>query len=315
MVIKQILYPTDFSGTAQYAGRYASMLAREVGARLHILHVTVPSLAGISRSEMPGLELSRLYKAGRDQAEAHLKELLQSEDFQGLELETTLTSGTIEDEILNAAVKDQTDLIVMGTHGRTGLAHALLGSVAEKVIRTAPCPVFAVRHPELSIETPWGSVLPGKRKAKEAPKLHTILIPLDGSALAEAILPRVKEFAKPFAAHLLLLRVAMAVPPFPIGIDPIDLERMVMDEAGSYLSAKQKELEWEGFSAGIVVQYGNAAEKILEYVESHEVDLIAMTTHGRSGLRRWFLGSVAEKVLRDSDTPVLLFRAWQPRMS
>ena len=79
--------------------------------------------------------------------------------------------------------------IVMGTHGRTGLSRAMLGSVTEKVARLALQPVLAVKHPEVKVELPWGGTLAGRRKAGEVPRLQKILVPLDGSALAEGVLP------------------------------------------------------------------------------------------------------------------------------
>lgn len=308
MTIHEILYPTDFSEAARYAGRYAASLAQKLGASIHALHVPLIPLPPIP-GELSGLTLAKLYEAGRLKAEARLQELLQEEGFRGLSVRTTVAVGIVEDEILKAA--EESDLIIMGTHGRTGLSRAMLGSVTEKVARLAPQPVLAVKHPEVKVELPWGGILAGRRKAKEGVHFQRILVPLDGSALAEGILPEVKDLARPFRAEITLLRV---IPPYLTpGVKPPE-EGWAKDraEGEAYLKAKQQELEAEGFRVQTEIRYGNPAEEILDSAEQSDTDLIAMATHGRSGLRRWLLGSVAEKVLRGSDIPVLLYRAWTP---
>lgn len=304
MPIREILFPTDFSEASQYAGRYAAALAGQLGALLHVIHVPIISFP-MTPSELTGLPLAELYEAGRRKAEAQLQALCQGEGFRGLRVRTTVMVGLVKDEILKAASMYGSDLIVMGTHGRIGLARALLGSVTETVTRAAPCPVLAVRHPEVKMELPWGGVLAGRRKATEAPRFQKILVPLDGSPFAEGILPEVKELARPLGATFVLVRVASAPP-------VADLQRRAMDEASLYLQAKQEALEKEGFQVQTEVRYGDAAEEILSCAVWNDIDLITMATHGRGGLRRWLLGSVAEKVLRGSDIPVLLFRAWTP---
>ena len=132
-----------------------------------------------------------------------------------------------------------------------------------------------------------------------------ILVPLDGSPVAEQILPEVKKLAKLTGAEIQLLRVVWAhtLP----GADPTDKEIHVVQEAEKYLEDIQAGLEKEGFDASVHVRYGHDAGEILEH--SKLVDLLAMCTHGRTGLGRWTLGSVAERVVRHSGKPVLLVRA------
>jgi nucleotide-binding universal stress UspA family protein len=140
-----------------------------------------------------------------------------------------MATGLIQEEILKAA--QTSDLIVMRTHGRTGLRLIMLGSVTEKVIGAAPCAVLAVKHPPLERQVPW-----------------------TGEAQGGA----------------------------------------------------------EGLMVEVVLRTGDAATEILDYADERGFDLIAMATHGRSGLRCWLLGSVANKVLRTTDIPVLSSRAWSP---
>ncbi|MFQ5895351.1 MAG: universal stress protein [Nitrospinota bacterium] len=134
-----------------------------------------------------------------------------------------------------------------------------------------------------------------------------ILVPLDGSPLAEAILPLVEELAKVHGARVTLLRVAYAHP-IP-GVDPTDSQVRVIREAETYLGEQQRALGAKGVETSVSVRYGFPPEEIVAHAAEREVDLIAMSTHGRSGPKRWILGSVAEQVLRRAPVAVLLARA------
>jgi len=136
---------------------------------------------------------------------------------------------------------------------------------------------------------------------------QSILVPLDGSKLAEAILPEVKELAALLRSRLNLILVSRAhVLP---GIDPTEAQVKVVRGAQEYLEKLKEQLTVKDIVIEIHTPYGNPAEKILEVCRRHDIDLIAMSTHGRSGVGRWLLGSVAEKVVRHSEKPVLLLRA------
>ncbi len=134
-----------------------------------------------------------------------------------------------------------------------------------------------------------------------------IMVPLDGSELAESVLADVTDFARRYEAKVIVLRVTYALV-FP-GTDPANSQLRAVGEAEDYTAMIQKRLEKEGLRAEACVRYGFPAEEILEHVKRSEVDLIAMATHGRSGPARWMLGSVAEQVFRHSPVPVLLFRS------
>ncbi|NWG01293.1 MAG: universal stress protein [Syntrophaceae bacterium] len=137
-------------------------------------------------------------------------------------------------------------------------------------------------------------------------KFEKILVPLDGSNCAEDVFPRIEKLATDLKATLVLLRVAYAHV-FP-GTDPTEAEVKVVREAEEYLDKLKKRLEAEGYKVETHVRYGHDAEEILDHAAQKEIDLIAMTTHGRSGIKRFLLGSVAEKVLRYSAKPVFLVR-------
>ncbi len=133
----------------------------------------------------------------------------------------------------------------------------------------------------------------------------TILVPLDGSELAEKCLKEARELAALAQAEISLLRVVRAVT-VP-GTDPTDKEVEVVDRAQAYLDRVARGLEADGLTVSTHVRYGHPAKEIID--ASKKADLVAMSTHGRTGLGRWALGSVAEKVLRHSEKPVLLIRA------
>ena len=137
-------------------------------------------------------------------------------------------------------------------------------------------------------------------------KFERILVPLDGSECAEIVLPKVEKLATDLKASIALLRVAYAHT-FP-GVDPTEAEVKVVREAEEYLRKIEERLKAKGFKVDSHVRYGNDADEILDHTAQKDIDFIAMTTHGRSGVKRFLLGSVAEKILRHSPKPIFLVR-------
>jgi nucleotide-binding universal stress UspA family protein len=143
-----ILVPTDFSKYSENAVKYAAAFAEKFGAELHILHVVqdmavfIPEAVLVTPMMTPPIDQ---FKAA---AQAALEKVIKDLNLSGLKVQTEIAQGVPFAEIIRTARDKDVDLIVMGTHGRTGLVHMLLGSVAEKVVRKAPCPVLTVRHPE-----------------------------------------------------------------------------------------------------------------------------------------------------------------------
>jgi nucleotide-binding universal stress UspA family protein len=136
---------------------------------------------------------------------------------------------------------------------------------------------------------------------------QSILVPLDGSKLAEAILPEVEELTSLLKARLHLIMVSR-VNVLP-GLDPTDAQVKVIHRAQEYMEKLKKQLTARIIDIELHAPYGEPAEKILEVCRRHDIDLIAMSTHGRSGIGRWLLGSIADKIVRHSEKPVLLLRA------
>jgi len=133
-----------------------------------------------------------------------------------------------------------------------------------------------------------------------------ILVPLDGSKLAEGILPRMEWLAKIHDGEVTLLRVALAHT-FP-GTDPVQHQVNVVREAEEYLAKVEANLKSVGVKVNSVVRYGHDAQEIIEHAKDRNFDLIAMSTHGRSGLTQFILGSVANKVIHNATVPILLCR-------
>jgi len=139
---------------------------------------------------------------------------------------------------------------------------------------------------------------------------HRILVPLDGSRLAETILPDVVELAAQQGSEVVLLRIASAHA--VVGVTLVEAQVQAVEEAGKYLAEVEQRLAANGVRVSSVVRYGRAAEEILDHARTSGIDLIAMSTHGRSGIERVLLGSVAERVLREAPVPVILRRAAGP---
>ena len=149
MTLKNILVATDFSEASSAALTYGRELAGRFGATLHVLHVAENIYVTTFGAETYVAMAPSLQRELEDAARARLKELLIDSDGSGPPTEpTVLTSSSPAFAIIDFAGEHGIDLIVMGTHGRGTLAHLLMGSVAEKVVRLAPCPVLTVRHPE-----------------------------------------------------------------------------------------------------------------------------------------------------------------------
>jgi len=151
--IRRILFPTDFSEHAHCAWPLALQFAKEFGAEVHLLHVVAPP-PRLTEAYAVNFDPEKFAQILTAEASASLEKLAQAAKDLTIASHPEVRIGVDFHEIIEYARTHQIDLIVMGTHGRTGLAHALVGSVAEKVVRRAPCPVLTVKHPAMKIEMP-----------------------------------------------------------------------------------------------------------------------------------------------------------------
>ncbi len=150
---RRILFPTDFSEPAEYAWPYALTFAEEFGAEVHLVHVVSPP-PRLTEAYAVNFNPEKMVHSLTEEANASMDQQIEKAKARGLIFHREVRVGVDYREIIDYAAKHDIDLIVMATHGRTGLAHVLLGSVAEKVVRKAPCPVLTIKHPSLKMEIP-----------------------------------------------------------------------------------------------------------------------------------------------------------------
>jgi nucleotide-binding universal stress UspA family protein len=214
--------------------------------------------------------------------------------------------GHPAEEILRYADENDIDLILMATHGRSGIRRWAMGSVADKVLRASEVPVLLVR-----------AGIPEKSAYDEWPR-GTLLVPLDGSELAESVLPHIEALAKQRGAELVdvvLLRVCEppAVPSDYAGmlVSPEvwqEATERLRQDAEQYLARVEKRLQGAGLRVRSEVLVGYPADQIVDYANRTPFNLVVIATHGRSGISRWARGSVAEKVLVGVSSPILMVR-------
>lgn len=294
-----ILFATDGSQGSSTAEAYAFALARSWSASLTVLHVLeFPS--GLD----PENPVNRLYLAElMKQATQELVELKARAADRGVSAETKIATGIPSEEVLVAATGEGSDLIVVGTRGKTGLAHVLLGSTAERIIRAAPCPVLAVRA-ERYVEERAG----GPRHNPS--DIQRILVPIDFSDCSLDALEYGALVAQRSNASVRILHV---LEPVSYGLDftlphvaKRDHDRTAITKRLSDLTAA---LTSAGLVSDFVISGGLPADSILNAAMAPDVGLIVMGTHGRRGLSHALFGSVAEFVLRKSSCPVLTVRS------
>ena len=298
----KILVPLDGSTAAESALPLVRLLARRLGIPVELLGVI--NLREISRtmSAVDALFLDRLLEDQSRRNAEYLGKMAQT--LSGVAVTTRDEEGEAAEVIVETASADKNILIVMATHGRSGLNRFFLGSIAEKVLRATMNPLLLVKATEPVITE------------GEAP-LTSIVVPLDGSDLAESALPVVEELAKKLDLEVILVR-AYAIPygaysPGDGFYDPVNLEAFLAhlrEETFEYLERTIACLKRNGVAkVSFVAKEGLSADEIIKFARETPANLVAMSTHGRSGVTRWVLGSVAETVVRHSGDPVLVLRA------
>lgn len=301
-MLREILVPVDGSTFSEHALPYAVDVARRTGARLHIVQVHEPPVAQTFPDGLPVFD-ERWDGALRAQEAEYLRSLAsRCMERAGIAPVTEVLDGPVASGIAGYAAETGVEMIVMTTHGRGGISRAWVGSVADSLVRRAAVPVLLIRPKDQVLD--W---------ARTAAARH-VLIPLDGSELAEGILQPALELARLNHARITLLRVVLPVP-FVLGphsSGPSFNEAgaaQSRENAARYLDQVAARIRAQGLQVGIdTVFHTSPALGILDYAATHAVDTITMATHGRGGWSRVALGSVADKVMRGTMMPVLLFR-------
>jgi nucleotide-binding universal stress UspA family protein len=297
--IRDVLIPIDFSPASFGAIEFALPLVRELGANLHLVHVSEPAPPLSSMVTLPLIVPD--VQVGR-RVRAHLK--MVAKKF-GVELRGEnihAAKGRPFEEICRLARQDHIDLIITSTHGHTGLKHLVLGSTAERLVRYSPCPVLVVRADDAK----------ERRDAFARPniQIRRILVPIDFSDCSLKGLAYAKAFARKFNAELVLINSVHVQ--YYLTSDEYaryDLP-LLMQQAEEASREKMRELvhktDWEGLKVQSLLQVGHPGDQICAQAHSQHADLIVTSTHGTTGFKHVLLGSTAEYVVRHADVPVLV---------
>jgi nucleotide-binding universal stress UspA family protein len=298
----KILVPLDGSKTAENVLPLARCFARSLQVPVELLGIV--DIAEMARHI--SADQASMVRTMVDDATRRFGDYLErvAKNFPNGKVQWTVRSGNAAEAIIESAAAEKEALIAMATHGRSGLDRWLLGSIAEKVLRGASNPVLLVRAKEESHPT-W-----------EMAALKRVIVPLDGSEVSELILPYVEALAKHLDLEVTLLGVYAG--PLAAGsngegfYNSAQLTAFMAGlraETATYLSMKTEEMKRRGFeNVSFVAKEGLSADEIMAFARETPGSLVAMCTHGRSGVKRWMLGSVTETVVRHSGAPVLVVR-------
>lgn len=293
-MIERILLPLDGSELAEVALPYGRELARKLDSELILFHVCGP---GHHQQE-------HMHKVYLNSLAETLRRNLKRGQPKGTEIKVTtkIEAGGPQENVCTLVEKDDIGLIVMTAVGASGLkVGKMLGSVADYICRTVPIPVMLIR--------PQSTQRIGGRRQL----INRILLTLDGSELSQRALPVGEELAAKLKVPITLFQMAHIVIPYAddmAGAPYTKLSEDVEKRVRAEIIALEGELREKGLNVTHNVVSGtNATDEIIEASKKDGADLVVMSTHGRSGLRRWVLGSVAEKVLRHGEISLLLVNA------
>lgn len=316
--MKTILVPLDGSELAAQVMPYVRMLATRLDARLFFMHVvSEPEVQRLldegsggecplfGSAETPWERNERLFTLLRQQSECMLQQVVEPLLQAGLDVDMDVFFGSPADSIVSVATHKQADLIVMATHGYTGVQRWVLGSVTDKVVQATTTPVFVVRgNPDAPVN-------------EEPPRIRRVLVPQDGSLLAQQALPVARMLATCCDADVHLFQAVVPIAAVTYPLEVVHLRELEQQDLLSEASAAARRalrtlahaLQERGLRVSTRLAVGYPAELIIKESEQQHTDVIVMATHGYGGLKRWALGSVADKVLHATDTPLVLVRA------
>ena len=298
-MLHKILVPLDGSIAAETALVPAMQIGRGVGAELLLLralemnYMAMPMMAGGYELTYP---MAALENSHQEIAE-YLAGVRRLHDCPACHARALEMEGDAASCIVDTADDEACDLIVMSTHGYTGVRRMLFGSVTERVLHAAPCPVLVTR-------------------AKDP--IRRMLITLDGSVLGESVLEPALEIARAVEARIILMRVNEVIPLNPLDMaaswdwDIPEPEKKLMGErrqaAEAYLREVVGRFDLSPAEVETIVLDGSPVDRIQEFARLYNIDLLAMSTHGHTGLRRWLYGSVTAQVMRGSHCSMLVVR-------
>ena len=291
-MFERILLPQDGSEVSEAIVPFVRSLAKGCSSNVTVLHVA---------NSGPGERvLVHIPTGSKMDLHGYLGKLQRQFEEDGVPTATAVLQGEPHDEIVGLADRRAFGLIAMATHGRSGVKQWAFGSTTDKVMQSTGVPLLIVRSRE---EPP---------PSAEPESFRTVVVPLDGSTLAESALPAAQWIASKLGLEIVLIQVVQpfypAIPhPDPHLFTP-GLTINSKDVATDYLNEQAARLRETGLSVAVRVEEGQTPQRILDVAEESGDAVIAMSTHGRTGLTRWLFGSVADRVVRASPRPVLLIR-------
>lgn len=317
--MKRLLVGLDGSAVAEASLPYAVTLARASGASITLMQVVVdddgPPIQDVESSLLPFVTAyptsnpqaeSVAQRAQRHEAVAYLDGVAERLGRIGIVAEIAVVVGPPGDVLVDEAAARQVDLVMIATHGRSGLGRWVFGSIAETVLAHSLVPVLVVR----AWSPPHPLVPPARRPS--------IVVPLDGSPLAESALPRAKELARLLDGEICLVRaipLPYMAPSLEEEMGPVyslEVHDALEEEARAYVASIAQRLRAAEIGVDCTVGFGSPAGEILATARERGAGLIVMATQERTGLSRTLLGSVALEVLHRGDLPVLFVRGTPP---
>jgi nucleotide-binding universal stress UspA family protein len=293
-MFEKILVPLDGSEVAEEALQPAMALAAEVHGEVLLLHSLIPVYtdAPVMAGEYEWIWPVYAREDSRNEVRTYLEGVRRRADCPDCLVRAVIREGDVAGVIVDTAEEEQVDLIVMTPAVREGAARHLLGNITERVLHAVTCPVLIYRQQQ---------------------PIRRILIPLDGSELAEKAVVPALEIARRLGASVVFLRVTEAVKMATAaevrpGFDRVQVADQVRQAGEAYLQSAVERFATPGVRIQTAVVDGRPAERILDYAQLVGTDLIAMSTHGRTGLRRWIYGSVSATVMRATTCSVLVIR-------
>lgn len=304
-MFEKIAVPLDGSGVAESILPLLKPVLRRVDSLVLVIQVAHYPVVPGTEAYVPPVDFE-------EPAREYVTRISKDLSAEGIRARGLVRVGPSAEGILDVVKEEGVSMIAMATHGRTGLARWVLGSVAEKVIRVSPVPTLVMRS--FPKERSQSASL--VRHAPFAP--DRMLVPVDGSENSLGVVPYAIAMARLFESKVTLLRVHEPgeVPDSPIPVNrargpQAPEERMKRPFGEIPVQRALRQFMDAGVAAELVETAGDAGSRILETADRSGASLIAMATHGRSGPTRWMLGSVTEKVLRASELPMLVVRSPQ----
>ncbi len=314
-MFQRIVLPLDGSRRAEAAIPVAARLARAAHGTVILMRAVEPLTAYGPYLSKPSGPASTYSSQARDDVSSYLNRVAGDTSLADLHVTIRVTEGSAADSILSVSQTERADLIVMCAHGVSGPHHWKLGGVSQHVVRHALSPVLLLSEPTPGAE-------PDASEDQLAHVLHA-LIPLDGSIVAEAAIPPAIELMSSLAPHTGTLHLLEVVSPFTAEelkvseAELVERTSVYLDRVARQLRATPTEHLRLAITSSVVVD-ADAAERIISVAEpEHEVgadahasgyDVIVMATHGRTGIARWALGSITERIIQTSRLPLLIVR-------